>query len=272
AFLDSVIHHVGRVPPSNWTLDAYGEDFPATLALRYADDPEVAEIAAIELALDRAFVGPDSPVIGVDHLAGCDWDRAVLRITPTLELIEGTTNAFELWELLSAGAMPPAAARFDTPRAMFIWRQEGISRIRIADPIEAQALRRVRAGLPFGDLCAHAAEAFGPDEGIRRTGGWLGRWIADGLEHHMTLAQPRYRAPLLAAAVALTACSAAGTSTAPTRTADANPALVVELYQSQGCSSCPPAIANVNAIADRPDVLALTFAVTYWDRLGWKDT
>jgi hypothetical protein len=181
AFLDSVIHHVGRVPPSNWTLDAYGEDFPATLALRYADDPEVAEIAAIELALDRAFVGPDSPVIGVDHLAGCDWDRAVLRITPTLELIEGTTNAFELWELLSAGAMPPAAARFDTPRAMFIWRQEGISRIRIADPIEAQALRRVRAGLPFGDLCAHAAEAFGPDEGIRRTGGWLGRWIADGL-------------------------------------------------------------------------------------------
>lgn len=47
---------------------------------------------------------------------------------------------------------------------------------------------------------------------------------------------------------------------------------VVELYQSQGCSSCPPAIANVNALADQPAVLALTFAVTYWDRLGWKDT
>ena len=47
---------------------------------------------------------------------------------------------------------------------------------------------------------------------------------------------------------------------------------VVELYQSQGCSSCPPAIANINAIAARPDVLALTFAVTYWDQLGWKDT
>lgn len=47
---------------------------------------------------------------------------------------------------------------------------------------------------------------------------------------------------------------------------------VVELFQSQGCSSCPPAIANLNAIADRPDVLALTFAVTYWDQLGWKDT
>jgi hypothetical protein len=54
--------------------------------------------------------------------------------------------------------------------------------------------------------------------------------------------------------------------------ADAAHPTVVELYQSQGCSSCPPAIANINAIADRPDILALTFAVTYWDQLGWKDT
>jgi hypothetical protein len=56
------------------------------------------------------------------------------------------------------------------------------------------------------------------------------------------------------------------------RVGDAAHPVVVELFQSQGCSSCPPAIANVNAIADRPDILALTFAVTYWDRLGWKDT
>jgi hypothetical protein len=48
--------------------------------------------------------------------------------------------------------------------------------------------------------------------------------------------------------------------------------VVVELYQSQGCSSCPPADANVNALADGPGLLVLSFAVTYWDNLGWKDT
>ena len=47
---------------------------------------------------------------------------------------------------------------------------------------------------------------------------------------------------------------------------------VVELFQSQGCSSCPPAEANVGAISGRADVLALSFEVDYWDRLGWKDT
>ena len=53
---------------------------------------------------------------------------------------------------------------------------------------------------------------------------------------------------------------------------DAQHPTVVELFQSQGCSSCPPAAANVRAISDRADVLALAFEVDYWDRLGWKDT
>jgi len=58
----------------------------------------------------------------------------------------------------------------------------------------------------------------------------------------------------------------------PAPAADAAHPAVIELFQSQGCSSCPPAAANVAALANRPDVLALSFQVTYWDRLGWKDT
>lgn len=58
---------------------------------------------------------------------------------------------------------------------------------------------------------------------------------------------------------------------APAAPALASPT-VVELYQSQGCSSCPPAIANINALTSDPKLLVLDFAVTYWDRLGWKDT
>ncbi len=54
--------------------------------------------------------------------------------------------------------------------------------------------------------------------------------------------------------------------------ADAQHPTVVELFQSQGCSSCPPANANVIALSDRPDLLVLSFGVTYWDQLGWKDT
>nr|WP_295658973.1 DUF1223 domain-containing protein [Polymorphobacter sp.] len=72
-----------------------------------------------------------------------------------------------------------------------------------------------------------------------------------------------FRSILLAAALV---------ATPPLARTDAAHPTVVELYQSQGCSSCPPAITNLNALADRPDLLTLTFAVTYWDQLGWKDT
>jgi hypothetical protein len=47
--------------------------------------------------------------------------------------------------------------------------------------------------------------------------------------------------------------------------------VVVELYTSEGCSSCPPADKWLSTLKGRPDILALAFHVNYWDRLGWPD-
>src|SRR6267378_2009368 len=47
--------------------------------------------------------------------------------------------------------------------------------------------------------------------------------------------------------------------------------VVVELFTSEGCSSCPPAEAYVGELSQRSDVLALSFHVDYWDDLGWRD-
>ena len=47
---------------------------------------------------------------------------------------------------------------------------------------------------------------------------------------------------------------------------------VVELFTSQGCNACPPANANLVRLSSRPDLLTLSFNVTYWDDLGWPDT
>jgi hypothetical protein len=63
----------------------------------------------------------------------------------------------------------------------------------------------------------------------------------------------------------------AGVASACERVADQSPPHVVELYTSEGCSSCPPADRWLSTLGGRPGVLAAAFHVDYWDRLGWRD-
>ncbi|WP_428031966.1 DUF1223 domain-containing protein [Ancylobacter sp.] len=83
--------------------------------------------------------------------------------------------------------------------------------------------------------------------------------------------------PLLALVLALPGAARAEDTPAPAETAEPvkpvkTPKAVIELFTSQGCSSCPPADKLMGELAARPDVVALTLAVDYWDYLGWKDT
>jgi hypothetical protein len=56
------------------------------------------------------------------------------------------------------------------------------------------------------------------------------------------------------------------------RPAHADPRAVVELFTSQGCSSCPPADRILGELAKDPSVIAVSLPIDYWDYLGWKDT
>jgi len=54
--------------------------------------------------------------------------------------------------------------------------------------------------------------------------------------------------------------------------AHADPRAVVELFTSQGCSSCPPADKIIGELAKDPSIIAMSMPIDYWDYLGWKDT
>ncbi len=69
----------------------------------------------------------------------------------------------------------------------------------------------------------------------------------------------------------LTPARAQGSASGSTEDKTA-PKAVLELFTSQGCSSCPPADALMGTLSARKDLVALTLPVDYWDYLGWKDT
>jgi hypothetical protein len=82
---------------------------------------------------------------------------------------------------------------------------------------------------------------------------------------------------IIPAAAGLAVVTAAGSAAQPTAVGARHPVassepVVVELFTAQGCAGCPDANARVEAIADEPGVIALTYAVDYWDYLGWSDT
>ncbi|CAM5203723.1 hypothetical protein BTHI11S_05538 [Bosea thiooxidans] len=78
--------------------------------------------------------------------------------------------------------------------------------------------------------------------------------------------------PVLRQSAATVAVLIFGATAALAQTAGKAPKAVLELFTSQGCSSCPPADALIVELAKDPELIALTLPVTYWDYLGWKDT
>ena len=69
--------------------------------------------------------------------------------------------------------------------------------------------------------------------------------------------------------VAVVACASAAMPLSPVL---ADPLAVIELFTSQGCSSCPPADKLVGELGSDPSLVALSLPIDYWDYLGWKDT
>ncbi len=173
--------YIAEHPPSSWTLNVYGEAFPAFLGARMPDDPEVAELAWLDGKLRRAFDGEDAEPIAAEALGDLDWDSALLSFAPTLALRPVVSNVAAIWGAIADEETPPPFERLPQPAALRVWRQGLSPQYRTIEAAEAAAIEAAWAGRTFGEICATLGDGLDDEPATALIGGMLSSWLQDGL-------------------------------------------------------------------------------------------
>ncbi|AHE56129.1 DNA-binding domain-containing protein [Sphingomonas sanxanigenens] len=165
-------------------LRDYGGGFATFLAVRFPDHPDIAELAALDWAIDAAFDGPDAAALdaaAVTALATDAWIERPLALHPAASLVEATHNLAPVWRALEAGETPPAMVPLGRRAVLLVWRMDGQPHFRTLDENEGEALRHVAVGASFAAICAMLEKRLGAEEATTAAGTMLGGWLRDGV-------------------------------------------------------------------------------------------
>ena len=175
---DYAAAHPSRQFNARW----FGQNLPAFLKSSkcFAQFPECAELADLELALATAFDAPDATSLDLSSLAalaGQDIANTQLEFHPSLQTLSFNQSTVSLWSALQCDEAPPRPHALDVPQIVMVWRQSGQSRLRLLGDEEAMALSSARLGVTFGGLCETLAFSNSAEDAAMRAATYLRTWI-----------------------------------------------------------------------------------------------
>ncbi|WP_052832905.1 DNA-binding domain-containing protein [Bradyrhizobium sp. LTSP885] len=150
----------------------------------YSDHPVLADLAALEQALNDAFDAKEGTVLALEAMAGFApemWNDLVFEPHPSAARIDLSTNAAAVWMALKNDEAPPEAETLAEPYRTLIWRQDTTPMFRELPTEEAMMWDEATNGIPFGVLCEMLATYDDPDGAAARGAGYLHGWITAGL-------------------------------------------------------------------------------------------
>ncbi|WP_291848855.1 DNA-binding domain-containing protein [Bradyrhizobium sp.] len=184
---DEMAHAYVKARPSGHpNLRWYAQGLPDFLRSTepYSDHPALADLAALEKALNDAFDAGEGAVVGLADMAGFApeaWADLRFQPHPSVSRVDLVTNASAIWLALKNDEAPPEAAALDQPARLLVWRQEVTPMFRELPAEEAMMWDEAKNGISFGVLCEMLATYDDPDGAAGRGAGYLHGWIATGL-------------------------------------------------------------------------------------------
>ncbi len=150
---------------------------------RYAEHPELAELAQFEWSLGRAFDSPDEDAVHFEEVAAVRpeaWADLCFRTHPSLRTLDLRTNAVAIWKEIGKDGSSSAPQTFAEPVAWVIWRKQHSPFFRSMERDEAWALKAMLAQASFGEICAGLCDWVAEDEAAARAAGMLRGWVEEG--------------------------------------------------------------------------------------------
>ncbi|OYX52015.1 MAG: hypothetical protein B7Y97_03940 [Sphingomonas sp. 32-66-10] len=188
AFHQAAAHHLIAHPPSAWTIDRAGEGFADTCADLFAHDPDVAELAWLEWAMQCAFTAADAtPLTHAGFAAAtaafdaADWEQLVLEPIAGTALRPVTHDLPRLWCSLSNESGHATVERLEARHWLLVWREGEEAVFALLPDHEGVALAAAVGGASFGEICAGLAERLGQGEAAAAAGAILNHWLQMGV-------------------------------------------------------------------------------------------
>lgn len=170
--------HPSDNPNARW----YGRHFPGFLQAHpsHASNPEIAELASLEQALNNAFDAKDEPpltLVALTLIAPDEWGELTFKPHPSTCRLTHNTNAAEIWAALSKEQTPPGAMNLENPGELIIWRGEKRARYRPMAYDEAMIWDQAMKGANFAALCEMLGTYWPEEEAPLKAAGYLQAWI-----------------------------------------------------------------------------------------------
>jgi hypothetical protein len=150
---------------------------------RYAEHPELAELAQFEWTLGQAFDSPDEDAVRFEEVAAVPpeaWADLRFRPHPSLRRMRLRTNAVTIWKEIDNEGSSFEPETLPEPVNWAIWRKQHSPFFRSLENDEAWALTAMLSQASFGEICAGLCEWVAEEEAAARAAGMLRGWVEEG--------------------------------------------------------------------------------------------
>ena len=146
----------------------------------YSKNPELAELASLEAALNAAFESADAPLLSLTEYAAKEargLDDCTITLHPSVKRLCFRSNTTSLWAALQCDEVPPRPERLDAPQELLVWRQGTHPRFRMLGGDEAIALDLAMQGNSFAKICETLEQLGSPEWVSQCATTYLRGWV-----------------------------------------------------------------------------------------------